>query len=132
MGGIDAHQHFWRYSEKEYAWIDSRMAVLRRDFLPLDLRAVQEPLGFEGSVAVQARQSLEETRWLLELAREYPFILGVVGWVDLCSASVASQIAEFSADPKFKGLRHALQSEADDAFMLRPEFLRGLETVEKA
>ncbi len=80
---IDAHQHFWIYNPAEYDWIDDSMAALRRDFLPDDLRPELERNGFHGSVAVQARQTLEETRWLLELAERSPAILGVVGWVDL-------------------------------------------------
>jgi L-fuconolactonase len=82
---IDAHQHFWKYSPSEYGWIS--LAKLRRDFLPLDLKPELERNGFYGSVAVQVRQSLEETRWLLEFAQSAPFILGVVGWVDLRSAN---------------------------------------------
>ncbi len=88
---IDAHQHFWIYNQDEYGWIADSMASLRRDFLPDDLKPELERNGFAGAVAVQARQSLEETRWLLELAASAPFILGVVGWVDLRSPKVRSQ-----------------------------------------
>ena len=80
---IDAHQHFWRYDASEYGWIDDSMAVLRRDFLPADAHAGMARAGFDACVAVQARQTLEETRWLLALADAHPFIAGVVGWVDL-------------------------------------------------
>ena len=76
---IDAHQHFWIYGPREYEWIDDSMALLRRDFLPDDLKPELELAGFQGCIAVQARQTLEETRWLLELAASAPFVLGVVG-----------------------------------------------------
>src|SRR5271167_4131875 len=82
---IDAHQHFWVYDQCEYEWIDETMAPLRRDFLPAELKHELEGEGFQGSVAVQVRQSLHETRWLLDLAAQSSFILGVVGWVDLRS-----------------------------------------------
>jgi L-fuconolactonase len=85
--------------------------------------------GFNGSIAVQARQSLEESAWLLKLASAYPKILGVVGWVDLCAPDVAAQLHPLRADPKFKGVRHGVQDEPDDQFMLRPDFLNGLEQV---
>src|SRR5467141_315056 len=88
MMRIDAHQHFWVYDQREYAWIDDSMASLRRDFLPNDLKPELERNGFQGSVVVQARQTLGETRWLLELATDASFILGVVGWVDLRSPDV--------------------------------------------
>jgi len=128
---IDAHQHFWRYNADEYGWIDDSMASLRRDFLPADLKAELEGAGFNGAIAVQARQTLEETRWLLERAASSSHVLGVVGWVDLRSPNVRSQLAEFAGKPKFLGVRHIVQSEPDDRFLLQPEFLRGIAALEE-
>jgi L-fuconolactonase len=122
---LDAHQHFWRYSAAEYPWIATGSA-LQRDWLPTDLADLQSPLGFDGSIAVQARQTLAETRWLLSLADRHPGIRGVVGWVDLRSAELDAQLGEFAAHPKFVGVRHVVQDEPDDRFMLGAEFLRGL------
>lgn len=123
---IDAHQHFWKYDSHEYPWIDDVKAALRRDYLPADLVREQTPLGYDGSIVVQARQTLEETRWLLELAENDPRIHGVVGWVDLQSSAVREQLATFAKHPKLVGVRHVVQDEPDDNFMLRPEFLRGI------
>ncbi len=123
---IDAHQHFWIYDSREYEWIDGTMTALRRDFLPADLQHELEGEGFQGSVAVQARQSLEETRWLLELAGQSPFILGVVGWVDLRSPHVREDLQALARNPKLVGIRHIVQSEPDDRFLLQPDFLRGI------
>lgn len=123
---IDAHQHFWRYSPQEYGWIGPDMAVLQQDRLPADLAPLLEASGIEGTVAVQARQTLKETWWLLALADQYEFIKGVVGWVDLRSPDLYDQLACFGAHPKFRGVRHVVQDEADDRFMLRDDFLRGI------
>jgi L-fuconolactonase len=128
---VDAHQHFWIYSPGEYGWIDDSMAALRRDFLPNDLKLELESSGFQGSVAVQARQTLEETRWLLELADNSPWILGVVGWVDLRSPDVRSQLKVLAQNPKLVGIRHIVQSEPDDRFLLQPDFLRGISALEE-
>jgi L-fuconolactonase len=128
---IDAHQHFWIYNSDEYGWIKDSMSILRRNFLPLDLASELNSNGFVGSVAVQARQTLEETRWLLELADRTPAILGVVGWVDLCSSEAYSQLEIFTNNPKLVGVRHIVQSEPDDRFLLRPDFLRGISLLEK-
>ncbi|MGO9433203.1 MAG: amidohydrolase family protein [Terracidiphilus sp.] len=126
MTRMDAHQHFWKYTAAEYGWINEEMATLKRDFLPHDLKPLLDENGFDGSIAVQARQSLEETRWLLELAEENGIIQGVVGWVDLCSPQLRSQVEELAACKKLVGVRHVLQDEPDDHFMLRPEFQRGI------
>ena len=123
---IDAHQHFWRYDPREYGWIDDSMAALRRDFLPPDLHREMTGAGFDACVAVQARQTLEETRWLLALADAYPFIAGVVGWVDLQAPDARAQIEQLAAHPKLVGVRHIVQSEPDDRFLLRPDFGAGL------
>lgn len=122
---LDAHQHFWRYSAAGYPWIP-KGSPLERDWLPEDLAALQSPLGFDGSIAVQARQTLEETRWLLSLADQHPRIKRVVGWVNLRSEELPAQLVEFAAHPKFVGVRHVVQDEPDDRFMLGADFLRGL------
>lgn len=127
---IDAHQHFWYYNPVEYSWIGENMALLKRDFLPADLKFQMEQAGFSGTLVVQARQTLEETRWLLSLAEENTFIKGVVGWVDLCSPSVKTRIDEFIKHTKFAGVRHVIHDEPDDNFMLRNEFLRGMEILQ--
>jgi L-fuconolactonase len=128
---IDTHQHFWRYNPEEFGWIDDSMATLRRDFLPHNLEPELAAAGFDGSIAVQARQTLDETRWLLELAASSPLILGVVGWVDLRSPDVRAQLDEFAGNPKLLGIRHIVQSEPDDRFLLQPEFLRGISGLEE-
>jgi L-fuconolactonase len=128
---IDSHQHFWRYNPAEYDWIDESMAALRRDFLPEDLNPELQANGFHGSVVVQVRQTLEETRWLLDLAERSPAILGVVGWADLQSPEVRSQLKLFAQNAKLVGIRHIVQSEPDDRFLLRPEFLRGISVLEE-
>jgi L-fuconolactonase len=128
---IDAHQHFWTYEPREYEWIDESMDVLRRDFLPADLEPELKRTGFDGCIAVQARQTLEETRWLLELAEQFPFVQGVVGWVDLRSPELRALLESFEGNRKLAGVRHMVQSEADDRFLLRPDFLRGIAMLEE-
>ncbi len=121
---LDAHQHFWRYTAAEYGWIDEPMAALRRDFLPSDLAPLRARCGVDATIAVQARTSLAETRWLCELARTDPSIAGVVGWVDLTAADCAAQLAAV-ADDALCGIRHVLQAESPE-FASRPEFQRGI------
>lgn len=123
---IDAHQHFWLYNEQDYGWMDESCEPIKRDFMPQDLKPLLEQLGFSGSVVVQARQTLEETEWLLSLADEHELIKGVVGWVDLCSDQVEEQLEKYASHPKFKGVRHVVHDEPDDDFMLREDFQRGI------
>jgi len=128
---IDAHQHFWIYNPQEYGWIDDSMARIRRNFLPEDLEPELLSCDFHASIAVQARQTLEETRWLLELAERSPTILGVVGWVDLCCADLHPQLQSLTKNPKLVGVRHIVQSEPDDRFLLREDFQRGISMLEE-
>jgi L-fuconolactonase len=127
---IDAHQHFWIYNNTEYSWINDSMKVLQREFLPDDLHRELSAAGFSGSVAVQARQNAEETRWLLDLADRNPFIRGVVGWADIRSQSnLKKQLDEFCKSGRLAGLRHVVHDEPDDNFMLRDEFLEGISVL---
>jgi L-fuconolactonase len=126
---IDAHQHFWRYNPARDTWITDEMAVLKKDFLPQQLAHELAANGIQGSIAVQADQSEAETLFLLDLAGKHETIQGVVGWVNLCADNVAERLQAFSKWPKLCGFRHILQSEPDERFMLRPEFLRGIECL---
>ena len=126
---IDSHQHFWSYSAAEYPWIGDGMERLARNYLPGDLGPVAASAGVGGTVAVQARQTLEETRWLLDLAEHHPLIRGVVGWVDLRSVDVESQLQEFSSRRAFVGVRHVVQDEPDPRFLLGEEFVAGLKQL---
>jgi L-fuconolactonase len=122
---IDSHQHFWRYTPAEYPWMKPEWPI-RRDFLPPDLAPLLKAAGLDGCVAVQAQQTVAEARWLLSLADAHPIIKGVVGWVDLQSDRVEEQLAELARHPRFVGVRHVVQDEPDDNFVLRPAFQRGI------
>lgn len=123
---IDSHQHFWRYSNEQYPWMKPEWPI-RRDFLPPDLAPLLKKTGLDGSIAVQARQTLAENDFLLRLADIHPQVVkGVVGWVDLRGDTVDDQLLHFAAHPKAVGVRHVVQDEPDDEFMLRPEFMRGI------
>jgi L-fuconolactonase len=125
---IDAHHHLWRYSAAEYEWIDDRMAVLRRDFLPTELIDELTSAGIDGAITVQARQTLEETRWLLELAGRHKKILGVVGWAPIASPDFQTSLDALAADPKLAGLRHIVQAEPE-GFLDRADFNRGIRAM---
>src|SRR5277367_2397660 len=123
---IDAHHHLWKYSAEQYPWITGDMELLQRDFLVDDLKKVVHQAGITGVVTVQARQTLEETEWLLALAGQNDFMRGVVGWVPLAEEDVHYRLEQFSQFPKLKAVRHVLHDEADDLFMLRNDFNRGI------
>jgi L-fuconolactonase len=123
---LDTHQHFWRYDPAQHTWMTDAMGVLRRDYLPSELEPMLGAAGFEGTIAVQARQVVEETEWLLQLADSHPFIRGVVGWVDLRSPRVDDQLARYARHPRLVGVRHIVHDEPDDAFVLRPDFRAGI------
>jgi L-fuconolactonase len=126
---IDAHHHLWRYTPAEYGWIDEEMGVLRRDFLPKDLLVEMAAAGIDGTVAVQARQTLEETRWLLDLADETDAIRGVVGWAPIAGEEFPGCMEEFDGREKLKGLRHVIQGEKDEHYILREDFNSGIRTM---
>jgi L-fuconolactonase len=128
---IDAHHHLWKYSADEFGWIGPGMDGIRRDFLPGDLMKEMQGAGISYSIAVQARQTTEETEWLLNTAKQADFIAGVVGWVPLSEGSGRAELERFAAHPKLKGLRHVLQDEPDDSYILRQDFNAGIEWLQE-
>jgi L-fuconolactonase len=132
---IDAHQHFWDPERAEYPWMVGPAASLRRVYGPADLLPELRANRVRGTIAVQARSSIVETLELLALAANHPFVLGVVGWVDLTAANVAATIALMQQGvdgQRLVGVRHQVHDEADAAWLLRPEVQRGLEAVQEA
>ena len=123
---IDAHHHFWKYTPEEFGWIDDGMAGLRRDWVPGDLEPCLREAGIDGVVSVQARQSLDETAFLLECANQHAFISGVVGWVPLVAPDVRETLARLVQHPKLRAVRHVLQGEPDERYMLRADFNQGV------
>jgi L-fuconolactonase len=127
---IDSHQHFWRYDARRDTWITEEMSVLKRSFLPEDLIPQLHANQMEGSIAVQTDQSEAETNFLLELAQRFGAIKGVVGWVDFSAPDLPDRLEHFSQFEKLCGFRHIVQSEPDDRFMLREDFLRGIRQLQ--
>jgi L-fuconolactonase len=123
---IDSHHHLWKYSPKEYPWMLDGMGSIRHDFLVGDLQQVMQAVGIDGAVTVQARQSMAETEWLLDLASRHDLMRGVVGWVPLADPAVGSQLEKYAANPKLKAVRHVLHDESDDFYILRDDFNRGI------
>jgi L-fuconolactonase len=123
---IDSHQHFWKFDEVRDSWITDDMAVLRNDFLPEELGPILAQHGFDGCVVVQSDQSPSENVFQLHHAARYPFVKGVVGWVDLQATDIADQLSELSQNDLLKGFRHILQGDADRALMLKPAFVNGV------
>lgn len=123
---IDSHQHFWKYDSIRDAWINESMKAIQRDFYPEDLEPILEKHNIDGCVSVQADQSETETKFLLDLAAKHDFIKGVVGWVDFLHPNVRETIAHYAENKKMKGMRHVLQGESDRAYMLNPQFMKGI------
>jgi L-fuconolactonase len=123
---IDAHQHFWDLTRFDYAWMPPEPSILRQNFLPDRLARILTRNRFAGSVVVQATTLLAETHWLLDLADANEFILAVVGWVDLTDPRLGLTLDELQKRPKFKGVRHPVQDEPDDNWLMRAEVLAGL------
>jgi L-fuconolactonase len=128
---IDAHQHFWEYDPVRDSWITEEMHVLRKDYLPGEIETIYKLNHISGSIAVQADASESENRFLVDLMDKFPFILGVVGWVDLLSEQLEERLKYFQQFPGIKGFRHLLQGEKQRDLMLSPGFQKGISVLNK-
>ncbi len=127
---IDAHHHLWRYVPGEFGWIDESMAALQKNFLPAELIGEMVAADVDGAVAVQARQTLAETRWLLDQAEDCAAIRGVVGWAPIAGEEFPGVMEEFEDRPKLKGLRHVIHDERDEYYILREDFNAGIRAMQ--
>ena len=128
---IDSHHHYWQYNPVEYDWIDDSMKVIRTDFLPEKLEQTIRDAGIEGVISVHARQSVEETDWLIGMAHHNKFMKGVVGWLPLIQNDIEIYLEKYSGENSLKGIRHVVQGETDPEFILRNDFNRGISLLKK-
>lgn len=122
---IDGHQHFWNLQQLPLAWLKPDKEFLYRNYEPAQLRPLLEGCGVNGTIAVQAAEDEAETDWLLALVHEYPFIKGVVGWVDLTAPDLPDRLARFKSQGPFCGTRYRLLTEGG----LNQVALRGLKAL---
>ena len=128
---IDSHQHFWDLDRLSYPWMPPAPSPLLQNFLPRNLKPALDRNRFDGSITVQATTQPEEAAWLLNLAEENAFILGVVAWVDLTSPGLGQILDHLQVHAKFKGVRHPVHDEPDDRWLLRAEVVEGLRELER-
>lgn len=124
---IDSHQHFWTYcgNESDYVWMTDKYSVLGRNFGVVDLRPLLREAGFDGTIAVQAREMPKETGYLLALAAVHPEIMGVVGWLDLCATGIEQELEQFADAAKLKGLRMLIHDRPDPEFAISDAHVNG-------
>ena len=128
---IDSHQHFWNFDPEKFDWITNEMSLIKRDFLPGDLKPILQQNNFDGCVTIQVQQTEEENSSLLNNAKGNDFIKGVVGWVDLQSKNIDERLAYYNQFERLKGFRHILQGEKKRDLMLSPQFKRGISLLNK-
>jgi L-fucono-1,5-lactonase len=126
---VDSHQHFWRLDRGDYGWLTPALAPIYRDFLPEHIGPHLAHAGIGSTVLVQAAATVEETRFMLDLARDHPFIAGVVGWADFESEDVAHTIDSLAADSGLVGLRPMIQDIADTEWMLEERLAPAFEAM---
>ena len=128
---IDSHHHFWKYDPITYSWMNDKMDILKVDYQPVDLKKEIAEVGIDGVVSVQADQSLRETDDLLEYAKVNDFILAVVGWLPLANDNVRDLMDKYADNSLLKGIRHVVQDEPDDDFILGEQFNRGVSLLKE-
>ena len=130
---IDSHHHFWdrSLSQFDYSWQENpELKKICQSFLPEHLKPQIDAAGVDKTIFVQTQHSLLENDWVLDLSKSHDWIAGIVGWVDLASPDCESQVERLQEHSKFVGVRHVVQDEPDDNFIVRDDVLRGLKVLE--
>ncbi|HEX8913724.1 MAG TPA: amidohydrolase family protein [Humisphaera sp.] len=105
---LDTHTHFYDPSRPQgVPWPPKGDALLYRPVLPKEYIALARPLGVVGTVVVEASPWVEDNRFVLDLAKDEPFILGLCGNLKPGEPAFAADLARFAKDPLFRGIRVA-------------------------
>jgi L-fuconolactonase len=114
---IDAHQHFWHYQRDTHGWISDEMSVLRKDFMPVELKTALADFSFDGSVVVQANETYAENDFLLDIAQKHNYIKGIVGWIDLLDPQAEIKMIALKSTPIIVGFRTIMQGSPDEKYL---------------
>lgn len=118
---IDSHLHLWDLQRSSYSWITPGLGPLHTTITAERAEGELGAVGVDRAVLVQAEDSVTDTEFMLEVAREHPWVAGVVGWVQLDAPAVAAaQLDRFAADPAFRGVRHLVHDDPRDDFLALP------------
>lgn len=102
---IDCHTHFYDPTRPEGVPWPGKGTSLYRPVLPKHLRELRQFRRVTGTVIVEASPWLEDNAWLLDLAKDDPFIVGVVGNLTPGSGDFGGHVKRFAANPLFRGIR---------------------------
>lgn len=128
---IDAHQHFWKLERGDYSWLTEDMGILYQNYLPEDLEPILKKESVAGTVLVQAAPTLDETMYLLSLYEKYPWIYGVVGWLDLSSTDFPEQLDSLTKFDGVVGFRPMLQDIEQHDWILQDQVIENLKLLIK-
>ncbi|SEB75598.1 L-fuconolactonase [Paramicrobacterium humi] len=127
---IDAHMHLWNLAEGRYAWLTPEFGTLYASWTPEQAKPELDAAGMAGAVLVQAEDSLADTRFMLDVAAQHPWVLGVVGWVDLTDPDAAvAPLDEWQRSSAFCGIRHLLNDDPRRDLLGRPAVIETLAEV---
>lgn len=127
---IDTHMHSWDLQKVRYSWLDGDTSILAQNYYPSGIEDQLQAANVSAAVMVQAANNIEDTAFMFDCAAQYPWIIGVVGWVDLLNPETAKKQLEAHLQNKyFKGIRHLIHDEPDHNWLLQPAVIKSLEIL---
>jgi L-fuconolactonase len=130
---IDTHLHLWEPNNLTYPWLNDLPKLNRPHLLPEYDKACGS-LQVEAMVFMQAEaafsQALDEAKWVNRIAQKEPRIKTIVPWAPLEKGEGSRKfLEELKQYPLIKGVRRIIQYEADLAFCLQPDFIKGVQIL---
>jgi L-fuconolactonase len=128
---IDTHAHFYDPARPEgVPWPPKDDKVLYRRVLPQELEAIAKPLGVTGVMVVEASPLIADNDWVLNLAENNPFIMGMVGHLNPGAPDFGALLERYHRNPRFKGIRCGnLWNQDLGADRANDQFIEGLKLL---
>lgn len=127
---IDTHLHIWDLERGDYPWLGPELGVLYRTYALDEVDVARREAGVDGAILVQAANNRRDTELMLQAMAGHPWILGVVGWVDLLAGAAAeARAVELQSTGRVVGIRHLIHNEPDPDWIIQPTVLEALRAI---
>lgn len=130
---IDTHIHLFDISRPQGVPWPPKNSPIYKSSLPDGYRKLTAPFGVTGAIAVECSPWPADNDWVLNIARDAPIILGMIGNLEPAAPDFGKQLERLHKNSLFRGIRYGnLWGRDLGKEISKPEFIAGLKLLASA